>query len=591
MDSSRAIGASAGRVDAIETERGIAAARLCVATGSLILDWSSSVDPFFNSAAAAAIVPAYFVFAVLSYIGFRRIATASSVVILATHLADFGVAAALAGWALRPGPLLMQLTFLPLASAARWGARHGLVTASAAFLLLAAGTGVMPMAVKPPVDALETALDATAVTVRASVFLSLGVLGGYLIEVQKRRRAEERCIAEILTDSRHDHPFEEVLGSALDSSRRALGGRAVLLMLRDGHSGRVFLWHPGSGRRARGRRTPVREVPRERRADYVFEIPGKACHLTAMRLWRGRFHGPALEKDGSRRLTTLTDVPKGFLQSHPCKRLLIGDVAYGRDWTARLFVFDPAVVIMEGHLTEGISRVMEQVTPALYDRYLVRQLRMRAGAAERGRIVRELHDGPMQALSAIQLELAVLGRQATVVAPDFAPEIARFQETLHTEVTGLREDMEGIRAGQQRSGPIQHELAQMLTRFGAQRQIETAFEHAGSDVSLRPLARRELLRIAHEALVNVRRHSHASRVVMTLSADLRDLVLSVEDNGQGLAFEGVRSGNQLADGSGPRTILERADTIGGELSVWSRPGQGMRLAVRVPLHAVAEQVL
>ena len=96
---------------------------------------------------------------------------------------------------------------------------------------------------------------------------------------------------------------------------------------------------------------------------------------------------------------------------------------------------------------------------------------------------------------------------------------------------------------------------------------------------------------ALEALVNVRRHSHASRVVMTLSADLRDLVLSVEDNGQGLAFEGVRSGNQLADGSGPRTILERADTIGGELSVWSRPGQGMRLAVRVPLHAVAEQVL
>jgi len=57
MDSSRATGASAGQVDAIETERGIAAARLCVATGSLILDWSSSVDPFFNSATAAAIVP------------------------------------------------------------------------------------------------------------------------------------------------------------------------------------------------------------------------------------------------------------------------------------------------------------------------------------------------------------------------------------------------------------------------------------------------------------------------------------------------------------------------------------------------------
>ena len=186
MDTSRTIGTSAGQVDAIETERGIAAARLCVATGSLILDWSTSVDPFFDSAAAAAIVPTYFVFAVLSYIGFRRIATASPMVILATHLVDFGVSAVLAGWALRPGPLLMLLTFLPLASAARWGARHGLVAAFGALLLLGVGTGVMPMAVKPPVDALETALDSTALAVRASVFLSLGVLGGYLIEVQKQ---------------------------------------------------------------------------------------------------------------------------------------------------------------------------------------------------------------------------------------------------------------------------------------------------------------------------------------------------------------------------------------------------------------------
>jgi signal transduction histidine kinase len=578
-------------VDAVETERGIAAARLCVATGSLILDWSTSVDPFFDSTAAATIVPAYFVFAVFAYIGFQRISRAMPVVSLATHLVDFGVSAALAGWALRPGPLLMLLTFLPLASAARWGARHGLVTAFGALVLLGVGTGLAPMAVKPPVGALETALDATAFAVRAAVFLSLGVLGGYLIEVQKRRRAEERCIADILTDSRHDETFEEVLGSAIESCRKAFGGRDVLLVLRDGHSGRVFLWQTGASRRTRGRRSAVREVPHERRGDYIFEIPGKACHLTSVRWYRGRFHGPALRKDGTRRLSTLTDIPMAFVRSHPCKRLLVGDAGYGRDGTARLFVFDPASVITESHLTEGLSRVMDQVAPALYDRYLVRQLRMRAGAAERGRIVRELHDGPMQALSAIQLELAVLGRQATVVAPEFAPEIARFQETLHTEVTGLREDMEGIRAGQQRSGPIQHELAQMLTRFGAQRQIETAFEHEGSDVSLRPLARRELLRIAHEALVNVRRHSHASRVVMKLSADLRDLVLTVEDNGRGLKFEGTRRGNELADGSGPRTILERADTIGGELSVWSRPGQGTRLAVRVPLRAVAEQVL
>ncbi len=101
------------------------------------------------------------------------------------------------------------------------------------------------------------------------------------------------------------------------------------------------------------------------------------------------------------------------------------------------------------------------------------------------------------------------------------------------------------------------------------------------------LVRHELLRAVHEALVNVRKHSGASEVLVWLRVFADRLIVSVEDDGRGFSFDGRWTHQQLEAGAaGPVVIRERLAALGGELAVESRPGRGARLEFRLPLSAV-----
>jgi NarL family two-component system sensor histidine kinase LiaS len=86
-----------------------------------------------------------------------------------------------------------------------------------------------------------------------------------------------------------------------------------------------------------------------------------------------------------------------------------------------------------------------------------------------------------------------------------------------------------------------------------------------------------IYRIIQETLANIARHSHATRVEISLvyRADL--LEVAVEDNGQGFDV------NQKIRGMGLRSIRERAASIRGSLQIQSEPGQGTRVLIQVPI--------
>ena len=87
----------------------------------------------------------------------------------------------------------------------------------------------------------------------------------------------------------------------------------------------------------------------------------------------------------------------------------------------------------------------------------------------------------------------------------------------------------------------------------------------------------ELLRIVQEALTNARKHSGAENVRVELKAEGDDLVVEVEDDGQG--FEP----DTISAGVGLRSMRERAAVLGGKLEVESEPGRGTRVRLRTPL--------
>ena len=88
-------------------------------------------------------------------------------------------------------------------------------------------------------------------------------------------------------------------------------------------------------------------------------------------------------------------------------------------------------------------------------------------------------------------------------------------------------------------------------------------------------------RIAQESLTNVARHSGASRVDISLRAEKGDLLLSVVDDGRGLAPE------QLGESKGLGVVgmRERASLIGGTLSIGPGADGGVRVELRIPLAA------
>jgi signal transduction histidine kinase len=90
---------------------------------------------------------------------------------------------------------------------------------------------------------------------------------------------------------------------------------------------------------------------------------------------------------------------------------------------------------------------------------------------------------------------------------------------------------------------------------------------------------RELLRIAREALHNVVKHSGGAAARLRLAQPSGTIVIEVRDDGRG--FEQ----SEAHEGMGLNSMAERAEALGGTLELWSVPGHGTTVRVRIPTPA------
>jgi signal transduction histidine kinase len=91
---------------------------------------------------------------------------------------------------------------------------------------------------------------------------------------------------------------------------------------------------------------------------------------------------------------------------------------------------------------------------------------------------------------------------------------------------------------------------------------------------------RELLRIAQEALSNVQRHAQATEVSVDMHYSSDMLLLMIKDNGVGFSVDDVSCN---AEHYGMLGMQERASVIDGALEIFSEPGHGTRVTLRVPI--------
>jgi signal transduction histidine kinase len=265
------------------------------------------------------------------------------------------------------------------------------------------------------------------------------------------------------------------------------------------------------------------------------------------------------------------------------ERALVAVLGISGEWTGRLLILDPGTR-SDARTVDWLATLAPHLAAALYSLYLLRRLRSRVTVVERTRLARELHDGLIQTLVGVEMQLAALQRRAAAGHTVNPGEIARAQEQLHGEVVNARELMQRLKPVTVNPADLTGRLADLAERFRRDTGIETQFVSAvDEELDMSPRLARELVRIAQEALVNIRKHSGASQVVVRFAASATNWTLGIDDDGRGFDPAGRHTLDDLdRTRRGPALIKERVRGIRGDMVLDSGPGRGTSLQISIP---------
>jgi signal transduction histidine kinase len=205
-----------------------------------------------------------------------------------------------------------------------------------------------------------------------------------------------------------------------------------------------------------------------------------------------------------------------------------------------------------------------------------------AVTSERSRIARDLHDGPVQALTGAVLSLHAIKRMLEDNDAEAAADlVAEIYDRLSDGADELRRIVRGLRPQaleiQGFVDAIRRLCIDLTQGHGVLIDLETVgCENLPTDTEV--LA----FRVIQQALANVGAHADSAHASVRVSRTGRRLDVEVADDGTG--FDPEQASKLEREGHlGLASMRERAEIHGGTLSVWSRPGAGTRIRLRVPL--------
>ena len=198
--------------------------------------------------------------------------------------------------------------------------------------------------------------------------------------------------------------------------------------------------------------------------------------------------------------------------------------------------------------------------------------------AERRQLSTELHDRTSPQLAAIQINLRML---ANLLRDRETEDIgALLDDTVHLigdTTVSIREISSDLRPAVLDDGGLLPALSGYAQQFTQRTGVDVALDTAEATRTLAPAIQSSLFRIVQEALTNCAKHAKARHVTIRLATDRGPaILLTIADDGIGFDAEA-----QSTTGLGLLTMRERAEFLGGRLTIESRRGQGTRIEVEV----------
>jgi signal transduction histidine kinase len=411
--------------------------------------------------------------------------------------------------------------------------------------------------------------------------LGMGFLGAREREHLERQQFLEK-VSRLL---QFDRGLTESVRQALGEIALAFDCEQACLAIRDEELERLFVWkiHPND-REIGGPET----LPLSRSDTFLTDA------FETSFCWEfneGTGVGFGWDRRSGQVFRTLPAPPATTREEFGAQTFLAVTIEAGGRPTGRVLLINPHApqAGARRRFTRGELRWLEQIVrhvgPPLENVFLMRHLRARAVESERSRISRDLHDGILQTLLSLNIQLDVLRHKFPWTPEQAGKELETLQKTVQQESGELRRMVTDLRPLRVESADMRELMLGFAERFRNEAALAVDLFIEDRNLRLPDRICRELFQIYRESLNNIKKHAKASHVVVKLGQDEAKVSLVVDDNGRGFSFSGKYSSEELDRlRLGPISIKERTRGVGGTLTVESNPGHGARLTVEIPLN-------
>jgi PAS domain S-box-containing protein len=197
---------------------------------------------------------------------------------------------------------------------------------------------------------------------------------------------------------------------------------------------------------------------------------------------------------------------------------------------------------------------------------------------ERTHIARELHDDLGQLLASLRMDLTLL-REECGTRPNAARLIDGMDGNLLTAITSLRRIATNLRPRALDEGGLYFALQGLREDFVGRHGIACELLADEAELRLDDQASTAIFRIVQEALTNIARHAHASRVTMNLYRTNGELLITIRDDGRGIREADMEKATSL----GLVGMRERVWALQGEIAISADEPPGTRIDIVLPI--------
>ena len=577
------------RHQAPRIERILAVGRAFLTISALAAIYLDPTEPTRFAGLTYVLLLSYALYSIAVLIVVRRVARVGPRLGLALQAVDILWVSALTFFSEGPvSPFFLFFLFVSLAAAYRWGLRETVATTAITVSIVLLETAVAAAGPWRDTWFAEFKFSLNPIIIQTTYLVLTGFLLGYLADQEKQFRAEMAATTDAMRELRVDRGLGGSVSALARLLQRLFHAAAVEIVIQDYDRVRTMRWHAGSTSDADDDESVRRfELDEAQRIAWLFAAPSRAWSSVGS-LRDQTLAVVTLDAETWNMRSLALRMPSMFTDDREFSTLAGVDFGLTGEWRGRVLVLDPAGTGTAEARVHFLASLADHMTPVLTNVFLLKRLRSRASAAERARVARELHDGAIQALIGIEMKTETLRRKAQHEAPTISADVEGIQALLRDEVIALRELMQELRPVElDTPHHLPDVLAQLVERFGRDTGVSANFVASVNTARLPLRFAVEVVRIVQEALVNVRKHSRATHVIVRLTVQDGSWALSIEDDGRGFGFDGRLAQPELdARWLGPAIIKERARVIGGQVVVRSTPGSGA--CVEVTFHAASD---